>query len=290
MVQKDSGQRFHFEALGIRGEYVRLDQTWAALCALHPYPSAAAALLGEALAAAALLSGTLKYPGTLTLQAAGDGALRAVMAEVRETRALRGIVRFRDDDAALPEIAAPLKHLGEGLLTLTLRPPKGEPHQGIVRLGGDHLADAVERYFEQSEQLPTRLWLSTTHGVQGLLLQALPGGDCGSEGFERLAIMANTVKDQELAELDAQTLLKRLFPEDDIRLHPPRPLAFECTCSRERTQETLAAMAPDTLEEILREDGEILMTCQFCQARYRFDPIDFALLNQSSAPKASGPH
>ena len=159
-----------------------------------------------------------------------------------------------------------------------------------MRLGGDHLAEAVERYFEQSEQLPTRLWLSTTHGVQGLLLQALPGGDCGAEGFERLALMASTVKDEELAQLDAQTLLKRLFPEDDIRLHPPRPLAFECTCSRERTQETLAAMAPDTLEEILREDGEILMTCQFCQASYRFDPIDFALLTQGPAPEASGPH
>ena len=290
MAQDDIGQRFHFEELGIRGEAVRLDHCWSALCALHPYPDPAATLLGEALAAAALLSGTLKYPGTLTLQATGDGPIRAVMAEVRGTQALRGIVRFRDEDAPLPLVKTPLELLGEGLLTITLRPPRGEPHQGIVRLQGQHLSDALETYFHQSEQLPTRLWLSTTHGVQGLLLQALPGGDTGPEGFERLAIMADTVQDQELAALAPEALLPRLFPEDDIRLHPPRPLAFACTCSRERTRETLAAMAPGTLQEILDEDGEIVMTCQFCLARYRFDPIDFALLEQTSAPKPTGPH
>ena len=125
-----------------------------------------------------------------------------------------------------------------------------------MRLGGDHLAEAWNATSSKASSSPPDSG-SAPHGVQGLLLQALPGGDCGAEGFERLALMASTVKDEELAQLDAQTLLKRLFPEDDIRLHPPRPLAFECTCSRERTQETLAAMAPDTLEEILREDGEI---------------------------------
>jgi molecular chaperone Hsp33 len=212
------------------------------------------------------------------------------MAECRNRVTLRGIARIHGDvDGALPAAGAPMDTglIGSGLLTITIRPDGGEPYQGIVPLSGTTVAEAVEGYFEQSEQIPTKLLLSADdHRAAGLLLQSMPPefreaerapGE-RREDFRRVCILADTVDGEELRGTANETLLTRLFHEERVLVEPPSPLAFRCTCNRDRTREALRAMSRAELEQIVEEEGEIEMDCQFCHAVYRFDGIDLEIL------------
>lgn len=296
--ESDCLQRFMFEQLDIRGALVRLDDAWAGVRDAQSYPKPVQRLLGEMLTATALLASIVKVNGTLTVQASGDGPLAAVMAECRDRTQLRGIARIRDEEAfdgdnLIDGTAA----LGQGLITITIRPElgdrAGEAYQGIVPMDGSSLAEALEGYFVQSEQIPTRFWLAADEShTAGMLIQALPpeltrfnhAERQREEDFARISLLAGTVTAKELKDLPGQRLLSRLFFEETISLQKIENIDFSCSCSHERTREALRAMPLEELEQILAEDGDISMTCQFCHAEYRFDGIDVAAVHAQAPP------
>lgn len=304
--ESDRLQRFMFEELDIRGALARLDDAWASVRDAQSYPEPVQRLLGEMLTATALLASIVKVKGTLTVQATGDGPLAAVMAECRDRSQLRGIARIRDEDAfATENIAEGTAALGKGLITITIRPElgdrAGEAYQGIVPMDGSSLAEALEGYFIQSEQIPTRIWLTADkERSAGMLIQALPpelarfnhAERQREEDFGRISLLAGTVSASELKDLPGQRLLSRLFFEETVALQQAESLEFSCSCSHERTREALRAMPLSELEQIILEDGEIRMTCQFCQAEYRFDGIDVAAVHapgNAHAPSGDDP-
>jgi molecular chaperone Hsp33 len=148
-----------------------------------------------------------------------------------------------------------------------------------VALEGACLANALEAYFAQSEQLPTRLWLTADgDAAAGLLLQRLPGGRADSDDWRRVCLLAETVHSAELAQLPVRELLRRLFHEESVRLFDPEPLAFRCSCSRERVGAALQALGRAELQDLLAQDGEVSVDCEFCNRRYRFDAVDLERL------------
>ncbi|MFO1371224.1 MAG: Hsp33 family molecular chaperone HslO [Candidatus Competibacteraceae bacterium] len=285
----DSLHRFLFEQLAARGEIVHLDTVWRTVLERRVYPLAVRQILGEAVAAAALLSATIKFDGLLTLQIQARGPLRLVVVQVTSERTLRALARWDGE----PE-PAPLRDLcGDGTLILTLELGQGkEPYQGVVSLHGDTLAEALEEYFEQSEQLPTRIRLTTDERVAaGLLLQRLPGvAAADADAWNRLETLAATLKPAELLELDAPTLVRRLFHEDDVRLFDPNYFCYRCTCSRERTAAMLRTLSDAELQQTLDEQGTLHVDCEFCGHRYVFDPIDIAGLFTATTPDPPATH
>ena len=267
----DSLHRFVFERLGVRGELVRLDASFRAVLERHPYPGPVQRPLGEALAAVLLLTATLKFEGSLILQAQGEGPLRTLVAQGTHNRTVRGLARW-DGDVPQGDLT---RLFGSGHLVLTLDPARGERYQGIVPLEGSGLGAAIEAYFGHSEQLPTRLWLAVDgHRAVGLMLQRMPGESEDEDGWNRTTMLADTVTDQELLTLPVEQLLRRLFHEEDVRLFEPEPVAFRCDCSRGRIADTLRGIGRQEVDAIIAEQGSVEVTCEFCNRDYAFDAVD----------------
>lgn len=271
MIEQDLLRRFLFEELGVRGEWVKLTSSWQA-AKLHQRGSEnVQQQLGEALAAVVMLSATVKFKGSMILQAQGDGDIKTLVAQATDQRKIRGLVRGKENLAA----GSLESMFGQGRLVLTIESGTGSPYQGIVPLQGRNLAAALETYFEQSEQLKTRLWLfaNASHAV-GLLLQELPAQENYAADWEHIEILANTITERELFDLDCEQLLHRLFHEEKVRLFDPEPVEYSCACSRASIERTLFALGRTELEDILKERGIIEVNCEFCNERYRFDQID----------------
>jgi len=270
--------RFVFEQFGVRGEFVCLGSSWLAVRERHDYPPLVEQQLGKALTSVLLLSGTIKFRGSLILQLQGDGRIQALVAQATEQRTLRGMARF--DEVLKTQQEVPENELlGQARLVLTAEAPSGERYQGIVPVDGGDVASAVEGYFVRSEQLPTRLWLAADAGhAAGLFLQRLPQTHDDDEHWERVCMLADTIRDEELLNLDAQEVLRRLFHEEDLRLYEPEPVSFRCSCSRERVGETLASLGEGEVAQMLEEMGSIEVNCEFCAANYVFDTVDAAAL------------
>jgi molecular chaperone Hsp33 len=286
MKHRDSLHRFLFEQLAARGEIAHLDTAWRTVLERRAYPPTVRQVLGEAAAAAILLSASIKFDGLLTLQIQASGPLRLVVVQVTSKRTLRALARWD----GIPE-PAPLRDLcGDGTLVLTIDSGQGrEPYQGVVSLHGDTLAEALEEYFERSEQLPTRIHLAADERVAaGLLLQRLPGIETtDTDAWNRLETLTATLKSAELLALDAPTLVRRLFHEENVRLFEPDSFRYRCTCSRERTAAMLHALSEDELRQTLHEQGAIYVDCEFCGHRYTFDSIDIAGLFAGFMPDVS---
>jgi molecular chaperone Hsp33 len=283
MADTDSLHRFVFENAGIRGNLVHLDASWRAVLETHPYPPEVREPLGEALALVALLAATVKLSGSLILQVQGAGPIRTLVAQATSARTLRGIARW---EGGVPRESALEERFGPGRLVLTIERGNREPYQGIVPLAGASLAEAVERYFNDSEQLPTRLWVSARgQRAAGLLLQHLPVEPPtgrvvveDSDDWRRVGLLADTLSRDELEGLPCEALLHRLFHEDQIRLFDPEPVAFRCGCSRSRIEDMLRALGEAEAMSIVAEQGAIEVTCEFCNRRYRLDAVDAAQL------------
>ncbi|HAD44644.1 MAG: Hsp33 family molecular chaperone HslO [Alcanivorax sp.] len=280
MNNADFKQRFLFPETDIRGELVRLDESLEAILGTHDYPLAVQGLVGEAVAAVALLAGTLKFSGRLSLQAQGRGPVSLLLAECTHDGQLRALARHDGELDTAANIGA---LIGDGTMVITITPDQGRQYQGIVPLEGDTLAQCLEGYFQQSEQLPTRLWLASGNGrAAGLMLQRLPdqvaSGDENRNQWEHLEALAGTLKMEELLDLPAETVLRRLFHETPPRLPEAQPLRFGCTCSRERTENALLSLGADELKTLLDEDGEATLTCDFCLSQQHFDAVDLAEL------------
>ena len=289
MADNDSLRRFLFEHTGIRGNLVHLDASWRAVLDTHPYPEPVRVHLGEALAAVCLLAATVKISGSLILQIQGSGPLRTLVAQATSARTLRGVARWEGEVPVGGDLAS---CFGEGgRLVLSIERGGGEPYQGIVPLSGGGIAQAIESYFRDSEQLPTRLWLAADERqAAGLLLQRLPGeGGGDGDDWGRIGMLADTLAPAELTGLPADRLLYRLFHEETVRLFESEPLAFRCGCSRGRIEDMLRTLGQGEVDSILAEQGAIEVTCEFCNRLYRVDAIDAGQLFAHS-PTHAAPH
>lgn len=294
-MSNDQLQRFLFDGTAVRGEIAQLDATYRDVLGNHDYPEPIERLLGELLAACALLTATVKLDGTLGIELRGNGAVSLLMAESNpgnheHAQQLRGIARY--DQAALAQLAdtSLTTLLGDGRVVITLDPHQGRRYQGIVNLEHNSIAGCVETYFAQSEQLPTRLWLAADdNGAAGLLLQQLPKDAAAndSDAWNRLNQLAATITGSELTRLNARNILYRLFHEERPRVFDPAPIRFACTCSRERFGAALHQLGQKELRDILAEQGKIETQCHFCNTTYVFSPADVEALIDD--PDASPP-
>jgi len=286
MTEHDCLRRFLFTELGVRGEWVNLTESWQAAKRYQKGSAIVQQQLGQALAAVAMLSATIKFKGSMILQAQGNGPLRTLVAQATHDRKIRGLVR---GDTELS--SASLTHLfGTGRLVLTIEQANADPYQGIVPLEGDNLASALETYFSQSEQLKTRLWLfANDNQASGLLLQELPAQQYAQADWERVEILANTATERELMTLSCADMLRRLFHEEQVRLYDAEAIRFECACSKLRIERTLRAMGKEELLAILQERGSIQVGCEFCGATYEFDAIDVETLSTSRGSNHESP-
>ncbi len=292
MITGDSLQRFIFEHAPIRGEIVHLDATWQAVLERRQYPPRVREVLGELMAAAALLTSTLKFDGRLIMQIQGKGPVSLLVVECTSDRTMRAIAQWQGE---IPD--APLAALvGDGRLAVTIDPLKGkERYQAIVALEGLTVAEAFENYFARSEQLATRLWLaSDPQQAAGMLLQRLPEAEQSddNDAWVRAVHLGSTITREELLALPVREIVHRLYHEEDIRLFSRMPVSFRCSCSRARVEAVLRMLGRDEIHSILDEQGSVRVDCEFCGSRYEFDRIDaeqlFAALH--SAPAAPTRH
>ncbi len=294
-MSSDQIRAFTFDDAPIRGRVVRLANAWQTIRTRSSYDAAAEHLLGEMVAIVAMLAQGIKLDGSVMLQIRGNGSVRTAMAECVDQTKLRAILRAGDGDATERTRVG-----GAGQLAITLKPHRGQMYQGIVPLEADSVSRAVETYFDTSEQLPTRIWAAASpHAAVGLMLQRMPDPQRArppeleqiAEAWRRIQMLADTVTDRELLTLPAERLLMRLFNEETVRLQSPSNLEFGCSCSRERTANTLRILGRAEVDDILAQEGRIEVTCEFCGANYRYDPIDARLLFEplatglSSAPQ-----
>ena len=278
MKHLDTFQRFLFDNHQIRGEIVRLDKSYIDIKQRQDYPAPIEALLGEALAASVLMSGTLKFEGVLSVQARGNGPVNLLMAECTHDKKVRAIAQWEGDVPA----DNLTKQLGAAQLAITIDPKQGKRYQGIVPLEEEKLAGCLTHYFEQSEQLSTYILLFCDgKSASGIFLQQLPARDKESnddDAWNRITQFASTLKQEEIHGLAGEELLKRLFHEEDITLYPEEPVAFKCNCSKERTGSALTSLGQDEVYEILAEENIIDINCQFCNEQYSYQKADIDAL------------
>ena len=263
MHDRDSLHRFMFEHFPIRGQLVHLDAAWRALIEHREYPAAIRDTLGQAAAAALLLAATIKFKGVLSLQLQGDGPVHLMLVQCTDGLGVRGLARYREEGADKVEFDA---LFGNGNLTVTLETESAaQRYQGIVPITGSRLADALQLYFENSEQLPTRLWLyADANGASGMLLQRLPAEGATAQAgaaqpadvedaWRRVQLIGDTLTPEELRTLADQEILHRLFNEDDVRLYEAAPVYFRCRCSRERVAGMLQGLGEQEIRSVLAE-------------------------------------
>jgi len=297
---RDEVRRFIVENRPVRGHWVRLEGAWQELRAHRDYPQPVRELLGQAVAASVLLAATLKFRGQLTLQLQGNGAVSLLVAQCTHDYRLRAVARF--DEAAVsalsPDGAAATGEVfrglvgSEGRFAVTVEAEeRSMRYQGIVPLSGDSLAGSLEAYFARSEQLPTRVLLAADgERGAGVLVQKLPqdGGTDESQmtevweqaerGIERLSA-------EDLLQCPVEELLGRGFAAHDMRLFRGAPVQFECRCSHGRVTSLLRALGPDEVRDVLREQGAVTVTCEFCHRPYRFEEGDVeAIFEGGSEP------
>lgn len=271
----DTISRFIFDNTDVRGEHVRLEKSYQDILNIHHYPPGVANLLGEFLAAASLLSATIKFEGALILQVRGDGEVPLIMAEANSERELRAIARDAGQAMSLDFKTL----IGNGQLAMTIDPKHGKRYQGIVSLDGESLARCLESYFEQSEQLSTRIWLDADGKcASGIMLQELPSKAPDKDRWQHLTTIADTIKSEELLSLDADALLYRLYHQDAVRLFEAKPLIARCQCSRERVEKALLSIGQSELNDIVLEQGLVETNCEFCNRLYQFSAAEIAAM------------
>lgn len=275
--QPDLLHRFLFENALIRGELVQLETSWRTVLEKHDYPPVLRDIMGELIAAAVLLAATLKLQGSLILQIQGKGPVKLLVVECTGEMQLRATAKWEGDlQGGLAEM------VGDGRFVITLDPKEGrEAYQGIVALEGNSVAEILQNYMWRSEQLETRLWLAADgKRAAGILLQKLPDQkgherkEEDADAWSRVTQLSATLKQEELLTLPAQTLIRRLYHEEDIRLFEAQPVSFNCTCSREKVASMLKMLGREEIDSILEERGTVEIHCEFCNHRYEFDKVD----------------
>jgi molecular chaperone Hsp33 len=288
----DRVRRFILERHPIRGHAVRLSRSWLDLREHQQYPPAVQQLLGEAVGAVVLLAATLKFEGSLTLQLQGKGLVNLLVAQCTHDFKLRGMARHD----AIGDGAGFRSLVGEGQIVVTVESAdRASSYQGVVPIDGNSLAECLEAYFLQSEQLPTRVSLAATSGVvSGMLVQRIPGE--GGKAVDPAALESAWMKAEhamsvlapgELLDDDVEQRLVRMFGDDEVRVFGGHEIAHECRCSRDRVASVLRSLGQDEVREVIAEQGSVTVTCEFCQKPYRFDAIDAEQLFAPGTPQGS---
>lgn len=298
----DTLQKFIFDNAAVRGEFVDISATWREVLARQDYPRAVQTVLGQMVAAAALLSANLKFNGSIIMQIHGDGPVRLLVVECDAALHLRATAKLAPDAEVADDagLLALLNQHGKGRFIITLDPadklPGQQPYQGIVPLDGDDVATVIENYMLRSEQLDTKLWLAADgQAARGLLLQKLPfhGGkaetaplseDEALETWNRAVILGSTLKEEELLSTSVEVLMQRLFWEETIRVFEPLQPSFHCTCTREKVGNMLKMLGRAEVDGVLEELGQVAINCDFCGQHYQYDKVDCAQLFVSDAP------
>lgn len=294
---RDEVRRFIVENRPVRGHWVRLEGAWRELRAHRDYPQPVRELLGQAVAASVLLAATLKFRGQLTLQLQGNGAVSLLVAQCTHDYRLRAVARF--DAAAVAALSENAASEGAGATGSVFRRLVGSEgrfavtveadersmrYQGIVPLSGDSLAGSLEAYFARSEQLPTRVLLAADgERGAGVLVQKLPEEAATDdrqmrEIWEQAERGIEQLSADDLLRCPVEELLGRGFAEHDMRLFRGAPVQFECRCSHGRVTSLLRALGADEVRDVLREQGSVTVTCEFCHRPYRFDESDVEAL------------
>lgn len=272
-AHSDTLRRFLFENTPIRGEIVCLEATWQSVLDRHDYPPALRKAMGELMAAAALLTATLKLNGSMILQIQGSGPVNLLVVECTNDFGIRATAKWNGDlvNMTLAEM------VGNGNFVITLAPKEGgQPYQGIVPLEGDSIAEILQNYMMRSEQLETRLWLAESDSrACGLLLQKLPEqADTDLDAWDRTTQLAGTITTHELTSLNTEEVIHRLFHQENVRLFAAQSARFECTCSKANVARMLKMLGSDEVHDIIQEQNRIEVHCEFCNARYEFDKVD----------------
>jgi molecular chaperone Hsp33 len=295
-MSHDQLYKFMFERAPVRGEIVSIQEAWQHILSLHQYPQPVANLLGEMLAAAALLSSTLKFDGALILQIFGDGPVKLLVAEANSDLGLRATAKIAPKAVIAP--GASLQSLinveGHARMAITLDPreklPGQQPYQGIVPVEGHNMAQILEDYMLRSEQLDTKLWLACDNqSTAGMIMQRMPveGGTTlevqqDEENWQHLLQLSATVKQEELLTLPPEDLVARLFWNENARIFEPRRPYFFCTCSRDRVAKMLRTLGQEELDSVIAEMGCVQVQCEYCNNGYDFDAVDVRQLFISS--------
>lgn len=296
----DQLQKFMFNAAPVRGEIVSLRNTWQEVLTRRDYPAPVRTVLGEMMAACALLSANLKFHGTLVMQIFGDGPVKMLVVQCGSDLSMRATAKFSGEAAQTigdgMGFAELVNASGHGRCVITLDPadkkPGQQPYQGIVPLNGEDgpltsIADVLEHYMRHSEQLDTRLWLAADRErAVGMLLQKLPGDggivprntETDADTWERVCTLGGTLSAQELLEVDPETVFRRLFWQENVQHFDPAVTRFLCTCSREKVGAMLRMLGRDEVDGVIAERGHVEIHCDFCNQRYEFDPVDVAQL------------
>jgi molecular chaperone Hsp33 len=283
MKNKDILQKFLFENVPVRGIFSHLDQTYQTIISQHEYSPVLKQLLGEALVLVSLLSATVKFDGRLTLQFQGQGKLKLLLVQANQNFHLRGLVQVNEEILNEDELLTELK---KGVLVITMDPDDStQRYQGIVSWQGNSLRESIEGYFRDSEQLLTRVWLAVDKTrACGMLIQAMPetrkletrfmSMPSDHPDWEHILHLTSTIKANELLNLDNQTILYRLYNQEDVRLFEPAPVIFRCTCSVKRGENAILMLGREEAEEELHDKQKIVVTCEFCGSEFIFDRVD----------------
>ena len=271
----------------IRGNLVHLNQTFQLAMQHQHLPSVLKIALGELMAASALLSATLKMEGALVLQLQSKGALKLLVVECSQSfnsgLKMRATAKWDEAQTDVIQKRNFIDLVQHGQFVITLDPSIGEAYQGIVPIEGSTIAEMLQNYMLRSQQIDTSLWLHCDgETASGMLLQKLPNNaemnyaNEDHDAWNRINILADTVTNDELQNLPAETLLTRLFSEEDVRILEPKPTGFSCSCSKTKVGNMLRLLGADEVNGMLAELGNIEVNCDFCNKRYTFDSIDAA--------------
>lgn len=270
---QDVLNRFVFDNTPIRGNTVRLHHAFNTALQHQDCPPLLRNALGELMAASALLAATLKMEGALVLQIQGKGALKLLVVECTAALTMRATAKWSEElgEQTFAEL------IGDGQFVITLDPKDGnQAYQGIVPIEGETISEMLQNYMLRSEQIETRIWLTCDQeSAAGMLLQKLPDQpEQDIDAWNRAGHLAGTVRPQELMELSAEDLLRRLFHEEDVRLFDAQPVRFYCSCSRESVSAMLRLLGQPEVDSIIEECGNIEVNCDFCNKHYAFDKVD----------------
>lgn len=275
--QRDAVVPFVFESLPVRGAIIQLDATWQRLQRGHDYSSPVRNTLGHAAAATALLAQSLKANSSVTLQITGDGPMSMLVMQCSSELTLRGLASAQDDTAELDYVDL----VASARCAITVKNPSAErPYQGIVEVGGDSLAASLEAYYARSAQVPSHLVLVADDSIcGGLLLQQMPGQALpDSDSWTRLGLLASTLRLADLRSGVGTDLIGKLFAEDDVRVFDACGARFHCPCSRKRAANVLKLLGAEECESACRDQGRLVVTCEYCGRPERFDTVDIAAL------------
>lgn len=295
----DQITKFMFEDAPVRGAVVQLEDQWQEMTKFQNYPAPVNKMLGEFTAGALLLSSTIKFDGSLVVQIKGSGPVSMVVVEVKNRTAVRAMAKIREDAAITGETTfqqlVNVDGMGQCAIILDAanRRPTDQPYMGVVPLVGDSIAAILENYMEQSEQLPTKICLASTKDViGGLMVQKMPedGGtakeDMDKDAWPRISQIAGTLKDSELLTLGQDVILRRLFWQEKLQLLGTEAVQFQCGCSKEKTDAMLKSLGKKELEDILKAEGKVEVTCQFCNKTITYTPQDIEALFLEDSPMA----